>query len=380
MNHNKVIINLQAIASNYKLLQDWAGNEVRLMAVIKSDAYGHGMLEVAKAVAQMGCQQFAVFDTSEGLLLRDNGFDQPTLILKGLDIQDMNQAIDQNLISVLYRKDMAQYLSNAALNQGKQAKVQIKVDTGMNRLGIFPNDLDAFMQAIQQMPGLQLNGFISHFSVADQPDNAYTHRQMKLFQEAIAPYAHLTNHIANSAGIINRKGLDYPIARAGIAIYGSSPDPQWISTDQLEPGMTFQSEVIYVKTVATGETISYGRTFQTKKPSRVATIPVGYADGYNRQLSNKAFVLIHGQRVPVIGRVCMNLTMVDVTEIENVGCGDPVILMGKQGNDCITADELASYADTISYEIMCCLGIRNKRVYRTCRGEPHSRQAKANSL
>jgi alanine racemase len=362
MNTNKLIIHLQAITQNYQRLQQWAGKDICLMAVIKSDAYGHGMIPVADALARVGCSQFAVFDVSEGLLLRDNGFDQSILILRGTDPENMDRAIEKNLISVLFQVEMARYLSQLAQKHNKPAKVQIKVDSGMNRLGIYPKDLEDFMHVIQKLPGLQINGFISHFAVADQPEDHYTIKQMEIFQKAIAPYAGLTSHIANSGGIIDRKGLNYPIARAGIAIYGSSP--QWPLASQLEPCMTFQSKVIYTKTVPSDETISYGRTYKTTKPTRVATIPVGYADGYSRMFSNKASVLINGKRAPVIGRVCMNLTMVDISDIDNVNCGDPVILLGKQDNDCITADELASYANSISYEIMCSLGACNHRTYR----------------
>jgi len=361
MNTNQIIINLKAITQNYQLLQKWAGADVCLMAVVKSDAYGHGMIPVADALARVGCTQFAVFDIAEGLKLRENGFDQSILVLKGADPSNVDDFIEQDLIPALYQKEIAQCLSQTAQKYNKSVKVQIKVDTGMNRLGITPEALEDFMCSIKKLPGIQVNGFISHFAVADQPDDAYTKRQMDLFKKAIAPYSNGTNHIANSGGITDRKGLDYSIARAGIAIYGSSP--QWPLANQLEPCMTFQSEVIYVKTVPPGETISYGRTYKTKKPTRVATIPVGYADGYNRLFSNKSSVLIHGKRAPVIGRVCMNLTMVDVTDIDNVLSGDSVILMGKQGDDCITADELASYANTISYEIMCSLGACNHRKY-----------------
>jgi alanine racemase len=362
MNANQIIINLQAISRNYQRLQKWVGQDVCLMAVIKSDAYGHGMIPVAKALARVGCPQFAVFDISEGLDLRDNGFDHPILILSGTDPDHMDIIIENNLIPVLFQIDMAQYLSQAAQKHNKPANVQIKVDSGMNRLGIYPKDLDDFMRAIQKLPGLQINGFISHFAVADQPEDPYTIKQMEIFKETIAPYAGLTNHIANSGGITDRKGLNYPVARAGIAIYGSSP--QWPLANQLEPCMTFQSKVIYVKTVPKNETISYGRTYKTTQPTQVATIPVGYADGYSRMFSNKSSMLINGKRAPVIGRVCMNLTMVDISDIGNVNFGDPVILLGKQGDDSITADELASYANTISYEIMCSLGACNHRVYQ----------------
>jgi len=361
MNSNQITIHLNAIRNNYQLLQKWAGPDVCLMAVIKSDAYGHGMVPVAHTLDRAGCQQFAVFDVSEGLILRDNGFSQAILILKGVDLKNLDRIVAQDLTCALYQQDMAQYLSQTARKHNKHAKVQIKVDSGMNRLGIYPNDLDNFMRAIQQLPGIQINGFMSHFAVADQPNDAYTKRQIDIFNDAIAPYADLTNHLANSGGITDRKGINFPIARAGIALYGSSP--QWPLAKQLAPAMSFQSEVLYVKTVPQGETISYGRTFKTIKPTRVATIPVGYADGYNRMFSNKSSVLIQGKKAPVIGRVCMNLIMVDVSDIDNISHGEPVVLLGKQGDDCITADELASYANTISYEIMCTLGAANHRVY-----------------
>ncbi|MBF0450119.1 MAG: alanine racemase [Candidatus Magnetomorum sp.] len=365
MTANQLIIDLSAIVHNYKVLQQWAGPDTHLMGVIKSDAYGHGMIPVAHALESAGCQYFAVFDPLEGLLLRQKGFHQPILILMGVYPDTADEAIANDLISVVYRKDMVEYLSQAACQQGKPAQIQIKVDTGMNRLGVYPEDLAAFMALIQSLPGLVINGFISHFAVSEQPDNAYTERQMQKFVSAISSYSlnGMVSHISNSGGIINHKGLNYPIARAGIAIYGSPPDPGWSESSRLKPAMTFQSEIIYLKTVPPEETISYGRTYTTHKNTRVATLPLGYANGYNRKFSNKAHALVRGTYVPVIGRVCMNLTMIDVTDIPDVGVGDSVVLLGQQAQHLITVDELANHVDTISYEIMCCLGSCNSRVY-----------------
>jgi len=365
MSLNKLIIDLSAIEHNYKILQQWAGKDVHLMGVVKSDAYGHGMIPVSQALKKVGCSQFAVFSDSEGLLLRKYHVDDSILVLVGIYPENVHESIKNNLISVVCRKDMAEWLSHAACQLGMKAHVQIKIDTGMNRLGIYPEHLHDFMTFINQLPGLTIDGFISHFAVADQPDNHYTHQQINIFKDAISSYSFggIQNHIANSGGIINRKGLDYPLARAGIAIYGSSPDPEWPKATSLKPAMTFVSEIIYLKTVPPDQTISYGRTYRTQNHTTVATIPVGYANGYNRNCSNKSFVLVKGKRSPVIGRVCMNLIMLDVTDIKDVSVGDPVILLGQQGQNIITADELASYLDTISYEVMCCLGNSNHRIY-----------------
>jgi len=363
MNTNQLIITPEAIAHNYKILQSWAGGDTHLMAVIKSDAYGHGIVPTATALTEAGCHQFAVFDTAEALYLREKKFTQPILVLKGFDPEDMDKAIVNNLTSVLFRKDTAEQISQAAQALGTKANVQIKIDTGMNRLGVYPQELTDFMQHLKHLHGIRVNGFISHFAVSDQPDDKYTHKQMQTFQDAISHVKDQISHIANSGGIISRKGLNYPVARAGIAIYGSSPDPDWELASQLEPAMRLISQVLHIKTVPPNETISYGRTYKTQHSARIATLPVGYANGYNRQLSNKACVLIHGKRAPVVGRVCMNLIMVDVSHIPNIHPGTPVVLLGKQLNDYISADEMAAWANTISYEIMCLMGACNERIY-----------------
>jgi len=363
---NKLTIDLSAISYNYKLLQKFAGSDVQLMGVIKSDAYGHGMIPVAKTLTDSGCNSFAVFHISEGILLRKNNFNQTILILMGVETENVEKAVENDFITVVCQKEIIERLSQVACKQKKKAKIQIKVDTGMNRLGIYPEDLNDFMSSIKNLPGLEINGFISHFAVSDQPHNDYTKKQIQNFQDAIIPYTsnNMVNHIANSGGIINNKGLNFPLARIGIALYGSSPDPGWPKAYALKPAMLFQSKIIFVKNVPANQTISYGRTFRTKKDSKVATIPVGYANGYPRILSNKAQVLIHGKRAPVIGRICMNLTMIDVTELpEEVCCGDVVVILGRQGDNQVTADELADYAETISYEIMCNLGNANFRTY-----------------
>jgi alanine racemase len=365
MKQNQLIINLSAIEHNYNILQQWAGSDVALMAVVKSDAYGHGMIPVSQSLKKAGCSRFAVFSASEGLRLREHNAHDSILVLMGIYPDNAHESILKNLISVVYRKDMAEWLSQIACQLGKKVHIQVKIDTGMNRLGIYPEDLYEFMTFINQLQGLTIDGFISHFAVADQPDNAYTRQQMNAFKQAISPYSNdrNTNHIANSGGIVDHKGMDYPIARAGIAIYGSSPDPGWLKASLLKPAMTFKSQIVYLKTVPPDQTISYGRTFCTCKPTRVATIPVGYANGYNRNFSNQSYVLVNGKRSPVIGRVCMNLMMIDVTDISDVSVDDPVILLGQQDDNVITADELAAYINTISYEVMCCLGSCNNRIY-----------------
>ncbi|KPA08931.1 Alanine racemase region domain protein [Candidatus Magnetomorum sp. HK-1] len=362
---NQLTIDLSAIAHNYKLLQQCVGSNVKLMGVIKSDAYGHGMIPVARVLEKSGCQNFAVFHVLEGILLRKSDFHQPVLILMGIHPENAEEAVAFDLTSVVYHKNTAECLSQEACKQGKIAKIQIKVDSGMNRLGVYPKDLNSFMTSIQNLPGLKVNGFISHFAVSDQPDQIYTQKQIQSFQNAIINYTSdgMIDHIANSGGIIDHKGLNFPLARTGIALYGSSPDPDWSKAHLLKPAMSFQSKIIYVKNVPADQSISYGRTYRTKSNTRVATIPVGYANGYQRKLSNKAHVLIHGKRVPVIGRICMNLTMINITDIPNVCCGDSVVLLGQQNNKQITADELALHADTISYEIMCNLGSANSRIY-----------------
>jgi alanine racemase len=264
--------------------------------------------------------------------------------------------------------DIAEELSRISAEQEKVTAVHVKVDSGMTRLGVWCEDLPNFLEQLLPLKGIHVEGIFSHLAIADQPDHPYTDQQIKRFKDAVEACRRRVGfegyvHIANSGALLGSKGLDLGMARPGILLYGSPPAEGWAAAAPFKPVMSFKSRVIQIRTVPPGTSISYGCTYKTEERRSIATIPVGYDDGYSRLLSNNGEVLIHGQRVPVVGRVCMNLTMVDVTGLEDVAVGDEVVLLGSQGKERITAEEIAAKIGTINYEVYCTIGKSNRRVY-----------------
>ncbi len=368
MASNIVTIDLSALRHNFKKVKEWIGPSARILCVVKSDAYGHGMLPVAKVLESIGTDYFGVFEAEEGLALREAGIRTSTLVLKGIDADEIPAVVEYDLTPGVFDLGITEQLSDYALKHGKVVPIHIKVDTGMGRIGVPWEAAAAFIKMLLHMKGVIPTGIFSHFSVADEPSHPFTDVQLERFQKVVA-VAHdlgIKNpeiHIANSGAILNQKGLDNHLFRPGIILYGSPPSLICPHKDDMEPVMSFRSKVIQVKRVSPGTSISYGRTYIAEAQRVIATIPVGYDDGYSRLLSNKGAVLIRGKRAPIVGTVCMNLTMVDVTDIEGASPGDEVVLLGKQGPGCITAEEIAEQIGTISYEVYCNIGKSNKRVY-----------------
>lgn len=368
MTSNIVTIDLSALRHNFKTVKEWIGPSARILCVVKSDAYGHGMLPVAKVLESIGTDYFGVFEAEEGIALRKAGIRLSTLVLKGIDADEIPAVVEYDLTPGVFDLSITEQLSDYALQYGKVVPIHIKVDTGMGRLGVPWEEASAFIKTLLHMKGVTPAGIFSHFSVADEPGHPFTDVQLERFQKVVA-VAHdlgIKNpqiHIANSGAILNQKWLENHLFRPGIVLYGSPPSGVCQHIDKLKPVMSFRSRVIQVKAVPPGTSISYGRTYTAEAQRVIATIPVGYDDGYSRLLSNKGAVLIRGKRAPIVGTVCMNLTMVDVTDIEGVSPGDEVVLLGRQGTDCITAEEIAEQIGTISYEVYCTIGKSNKRYY-----------------
>ncbi len=368
MTSNIVTIDLSALRHNFKKVKEWIGPSARILCVVKSDAYGHGMLPVAKVLESIGTDYFGVFEAEEGIVLREAGIRAPTLVLKGIDADEIPAAVEYDLTPGVFDLGIIEQLSDYALKHGKVVPIHIKVDTGMGRIGVPWEETAAFIKTLLHMKGVAPTGIFSHFSVADEPDHPFTDVQLERFRKVVA-VAHdlgIKNpeiHIANSGAILNHKGLENHLFRPGIILYGSPPSAACPHIDELKPVMSFRSRVVQVKTVNRGASISYGRTYIAEAQRVIATIPVGYDDGYSRLLSNKGGALIREKRAPIVGTVCMNLTMVDVTDIESVSPGDEVVLLGRQGADCITAEEIAEQSGTISYEVYCSIGKSNKRCY-----------------
>jgi alanine racemase len=368
MTSNIVNIDLSALRRNFRKIKSRIGSSARILCVVKSDAYGHGMLPVARELEAMGTDCFGIFEVEEGRTLRDGGVRTPLLVLKGIDADEIAAVTEYDLIPAVFDIDIARLLSDHALKQGKCVPVHVKVDTGMGRLGIQWQEARSFIKGLVHLRGVQIAGIFSHLSVADEVGHSFTDVQIERFEDCVAMAHDLgirdpVTHIANSGAISNQKCAEGGLVRPGIMLYGSSPSAACPDCDGLSPVMSFVSRVIQVKTVPAGTPISYGRRYVTKAQRIIATICAGYGDGYSRLLSNKGTVLIRGRRAPVVGTVCMNLTMADVTGIEGVSAGDEVVILGGQKQDRITAEEIAQQIGTISYEVYCAIGKSNRRCY-----------------
>jgi alanine racemase len=368
--YNRVEIDLTALRLNYRNIQKQVGTAVRIMAIVKSDAYGHGLVPVAKALSREGARTFGVAEIGEGIRLRQAGIEGEIAILLGTMIDSFPELVEYDLQPVVYDLNNLVALAAYAQQHGQQIAVHLKVDTGMGRLGIMPEQIDNFLEVFESSTGVRLAGISSHFPRADDcQDKTQAIEQNKRFAEILHEIRKGseidTVHIANSAAILNVSDSNYSMVRPGITLYGCYPFPEAkISSNlQLKPVMSLKTRVIQVKDVPAGYGISYGHTYTTKRPTRLAVLPIGYNDGYLRRLNGRAEVIIAGQRVPVLGRICMNACLADVTDLDQVMPGDEVVIMGSQGEAEITADEIAEWSDTISYEILCLFGVSNQRVY-----------------
>ena len=373
--YNRVEVNIAALEANFQAVRKMVESRINIMAVVKSDAYGHGMDECARAFYRAGARTFGVAEVWEGVKLRNSGLKGDIIVLLGGSAESFGDIITHQLTPVVFDVDFLTGLSDLAARKKIEVKVHLKVDVGMGRIGVMPDDVESYLSLIKRLPGIRLSGMLSHFPVADEKDALETTQaQLLKFKDVLTGLKSnktgaVVSHIANSAGFIYVPKSHLDMVRPGISLYGYYPDgtPARAKTVEsaleLQPVMSFKTRIIQIKEVGPGYGISYGHTYVTRRKSRIAVLPVGYADGYLRKLSNKAQVLIGGRRAPVCGRVCMNATMVDVTDIPPVNLGDEVVLLGQQGDERITADEMAQWMDTISYEVLCLFGSFNERVY-----------------
>jgi alanine racemase len=367
--HNRVEIDLSAIEQNLNEVRSCAPKPLRVMAVVKSDAYGHGMLPVSRKLAQLGCEYLAVFRLEEAVRLREGGIELPVVVLMGLLPEERRDGVGYGVIPMLHDVREIPELDAVARSKERVMDVHLKIDTSMGRLGIPEHHAETALDLLRSCGHLKLDGMLTHLSAAEDPgEDSYTLKQVRKYKR-ILELAHRMGHrptnnqVSNSAACINRLNTGSDLVRTGLALYGAAPSAELGKRVRLKPVMSFHSSVVLVKQEPAGASISYGRTFITERPSVIAVLPVGYADGYFRWFSNRSEVLIRGQRAPVRGRVCMNLTMVDVTDIEGVRVGDPAVFLGRQGEETITAEELAQHAETIPYEIFTAIGAVNPRTY-----------------
>lgn len=368
----RAVIDLDAILYNMNSMHQNISEDTKIMAVIKADGYGHGAAEVAECIEHLDyLAGYAVATVEEGLILRNHGIKKPILILGYAFPDQYDELIAADMRPTVFTREMAQELSQAAGEMGVDCPIHFAVDTGMSRIGYQVTEEAADeMAQIARLPHIMVEGIFTHFARADEADKTSAKEQLALFEKMISMLEERgveipIKHCSNSAGIVELKEANMDMVRAGITLYGLWPSEE-VRRDiiDLKPALSLITHVAYVKDLEAGRAISYGGTYVTKRPSRIATIPVGYADGYARGLSNKGAVLIHGKRAPICGRVCMDQFMVDVTDIPEVKMGDEVILIGSAGEETITMEEVGELSGRFNYEFVCNLGKRIPRVFR----------------
>ena len=349
------------------------------MAVVKADAYGHGAVPCARAAVEAGADCLGVGRVEEGIELREKGLQAPVHVLAGAFPEEIEDLIRYRLAPTLCRESMAEAIHRAAQARGTRLGVHIKVDTGMGRLGVPPEQLPHLVERIRQLKNLRIESIFTHLATADDPDPEYTRFQLTRFREALGVLerkgmALPPVHAANSAALLRHPESQLSLVRTGILLYGAltSPhlEPVWegirsSGTPPLQPVMSWKSRIIHLNRIPKGSCLSYGKTYKVSRESRIATLPVGYADGLPRRLSGNLEVLIHGQRAPQVGTICMDLCLVDVTDIPEAREGDTVVLLGEQEGERITVEEMARRAETLPYEILCCVGKRVPRLYKS---------------
>lgn len=364
-------IDMDAIAENFRVMHERISPKTKMVAVIKTDGYGHGAVPIARMIQPEDyIWGFAVATMTEAMILRKNQITKPVLILGYTFEEDYEDLIRYEIRPVVFKLDMAKELSQAAVQLKKTLSIHIGLDTGMSRIGF--SDTEESIKTICEiasLPGIRIEGMFTHFAKADELDKASANRQFERYMHFAhrleeAGVAIPLKHVSNSAALMELADMNLDLVRAGISIYGIYPSED-VSRDsmKLTPAMSLHSRIVYIKEIETGTQISYGGTFTAPHPMRIATIPVGYGDGYPRMLSNKGFVLIREKRARILGRICMDQFMVDVTDIPEAQELDEVVLVGRQGNEEITVDELGDLCGRFSYEFICDIGKRVPRIY-----------------
>ena len=365
-------IDLAALRYNYSRIREAVNRECGILAVVKADAYGHGFMDVALELEKLGVTAFGVAFLAEGIQLRKSGIDRPILLLGGIYPGQEKKCVGFNLSTAVFDLSQAQALDAAAARLYRKAKVHVKIDTGMGRLGVPYTEAGLFFQQLGELQHIEVEGILSHFASADELDQAgreYTEKQAIRFRAAVqsaaaSGFTPRYLHIANSAAAFGLELNGCNLVRPGIALYGALPSADFAGKMELRPVMTLKSRIAMLKWVDPGTSISYARRYTASERTLVASVPVGYADGYRRSLTNRGEALVRGVRVPVIGTVCMDWIMLAVSSVADVAVGDEVVLMGSdQAGNCIRAEELAEWSQTISYELFCGISKRVPRIY-----------------
>ncbi|HIE04712.1 MAG TPA: alanine racemase [Candidatus Latescibacteria bacterium] len=363
-------IDLSAIRRNLEEVRQAVGPERRILAPVKANAYGHGMLQVARTALEAGASMLGVAYLDEAVALRQAGIGAPILIFGSELPENAPEIVHWGLRATLCTYELAKALSQAAVRLRRNAVVHVKVDTGMGRIGLKVEEIREFLSKVSELPGIVVEGIYTHFATADgSGDGEFALAQMEHFRRVVGqlrkegmelPIA----HAANSAAVLRFPSAHLDMVRPGIMLYGLEPFPGASYLADIRPAMSLKSRIVFLKEIPPGASVSYGRTFVAGKRTRIATVPIGYGDGYPRALSNRGKALVRGKRARIVGNICMDQLMLDVTHIEGVRVGDEVVLIGGQGDERITAEELASLAGTINYEIVTSLNGRIPRIYK----------------
>jgi alanine racemase len=364
----EAVVDLCAIAQNLRAIRGVLHPATQLLAVVKANAYGHGCLEVARSLVAAGADHLGVACVEEGIALRLAGVQLPILVMGPTLPDAAEEILEYQLDPVVCDLPVAERLSHVAKQAGRPIRVHLEVDTGMARLGVSPGEAPAYGAKLAGLPGLRLEGLMSHFASAEADELASAQEQLARFLEVdralrAAGLLAARRHMANSAGLLALPDSHFEMVRPGILLYGYAPSPRLGAGLALRPALTLRTRIAALRDVPPGQGVSYGHTFVAPRALRLATLPLGYADGVRRALSNRGEVLVRGRRAPIVGRVCMDMTVVDVSAIPGTAVGDEVVLIGRQGDAAITADEVAAAAGTISYEVLAGIGPRVPRLY-----------------
>lgn len=369
-----VEIHLDSFRHNLLAVRSILSSAVKILAVVKADAYGHGAVPCAKAAIDTGADYLGVGILEEGIELRENGITAPILVLGGIFPNDAKDLIQYNLSTVLSGQNLAKSLSQEADKAGKTVGVHIKIDTGMGRLGVLPENLIPLLEYIRQYKNLLIEAVSTHFSSADEEDPGYTLLQLSRFNSALtqlktAGVAIPITHCANSAALLKFPQSWFNMTRPGLLLYGALPSPSLkpyaiLRNDgRFQPVMHWKSRIIQINRIPKGHYLSYGRNYMTPRDSLIATLPVGYADGLTRRLSGKMSVLVNGKKISQVGNICMDMCLIDVSELPDVRVGDEAVIFGRQKEETITVEEVAEQCGTLPYEILCAVSKRVPRIY-----------------
>jgi alanine racemase len=363
-------VNLAALAHNLSRIKRYLLPGCDVMAIVKANAYGHGAVDSAHALARQGVTRFAVASLDEGIALRQATHSASIVVLGALFEEQMPDLVAHRLTPVVSDRHILPALAKAVRSQPTPYPIHLKFDTGMGRLGFSPEELLSLLDNPILRNPIQVEGIMTHLADADGTDSGFTERQLGLFRAMLEQIRQrgLTlplMHAANSAAIVRFPDAHFSLVRPGIMLYGYHTLPPSVSVPDLQPVLSLRTTIVQLRTMPRGGTVSYNATFVAKRPTRIAVLPIGYADGYSRRLSNRGWVLIQGRRAPIVGLVCMDMIMVDVTDFAQLQVGETVTLIGRQGEESIWADEVADWIDTIPYEVLCGIGSRVPRLYES---------------